>query len=366
MSMLLLLLLFATPPGTAGWTLFRGDPQLTGRAQGELPAKPAPLWTFRAGKGFSSTAAISGGADGTVYAASLDGHLYALDLATGKVRWKHKAADQIKSSPSVREGTVYFGDEKGTFYALDAKTGKVRWTFQAEGPIVSSANFAGNCVLFGSYDQFLYCLSPKNGSVLWKVETEGYVHGTPAVSAGGDTVISAGCDGILRVLRVKDGSEVRRVPLGGYAAASPALSGGKAFLGNFENQFLGVDWQAGKVLWKYEHPVRKFPFYSSAGLAGNTVVVGGRDQMIHALDAATGRELWSWSAKSAIDASPVVAGNRVVAGAKNGAVFALDVKTGQPVWRFEAGAPVEASPAVGAGRLVIGAMDGTLYCFGAK
>ena len=88
--------------------------------------------------------------------------------------------------------------------------------------------------------------------------------------------------------------------------------------------------------------------------------------MIHAFEAATGKELWTWSARSAIDASPVVVGDRVVAGAKNGAVFALDLKTGKPVWRFEAGAPVEASPAVGAGRLVIGAMDGTLYCFGAK
>ena len=87
MRALLLLLLFAAPPGPAGWTMFRGDAQLTGRAQAELPAKPEPLWTFRAGKGFSSAAAIAGG---TVYAASLDGHLYALDLATGKLRWKDR------------------------------------------------------------------------------------------------------------------------------------------------------------------------------------------------------------------------------------------------------------------------------------
>ena len=74
-------------------------------------------------------------------------------------------------------------------------------------------------------------------------------------------------------------------------------------------------------------------------VAGSTVVVGGRDQMIHAFEAATGKELWNWSAKSAIDASPVVVGNRVVAGAKNGAGLAPGLKTGQPVWRFSAGAP---------------------------
>ena len=116
----------------------------------------------------------------------------------------------------------------------------------------------------------------------------------------------------------------------------------------------------------YEHPVRKFPYYSSAALAGNKVLLGGRDQLVHALDAATGRELWTYSARSAVDASPVVAGKRVLAAAKNGAIFALDLETGKQAWRFEAGAPVEASPAVAAGRLVIGTMDGTLYCFGAK
>src|SRR6185295_12333253 len=52
-----------------GWTMFRGDPQQTGRAAGDLPADLAPLWTFRIEKGISSTAAI---ADGAVYVGGLD------------------------------------------------------------------------------------------------------------------------------------------------------------------------------------------------------------------------------------------------------------------------------------------------------
>ncbi len=239
-----------------------------------------------------------------------------------------------------------------------------RWTFKAGSGITSSANFTPGCVVFGSYDNFLYCVAPKDGAVVWKVETEGYIHGTPAVAGG--RVISAGCDGYLRVLSAKDGKELKRLSLDGYVGASPAVAGDRLYVGNFENEFLSVDLAAGKVLWRYEHATRKFPFYSSPALAEGAVIFGSRGKLIHALDPATGKERWTFAARSAVDASPAVAGKRVFAADKSGELFALDTATGKAVWRFDLGAGVEASPAIAAGRLIVGASDGSLYCFGAK
>ena len=49
------------------------------------------------------------------------------------------------------------------------------------------------------------------------------------------------------------------------------------------------------MAWRYEHPEsRKFPYYSSAAVGAKVVVVGGRDKLVHALDPATGKELWSF------------------------------------------------------------------------
>ncbi len=178
----LVVLSHALAQGASSWPSFRADSALSGRAAGSLPAALKPLWKFKAKDGITSTAAIVAGA---VYVGSLDGNLYALDLATGKVRWSYKATDEVKSSPAVRDGAVYFGDEMGTFHAVDAKTGARRWTFKAGSGITSSANFTSRCLVVGSYDQFLYCLSPRDGAVVWKVETDGYVHGSPAVAADG-------------------------------------------------------------------------------------------------------------------------------------------------------------------------------------
>ena len=69
-----------------------------------------------------------------------------------------------------------------------------------------------------------------------------------------------------------------------------------------------VDLTAHRVVWRYQHPQRKFPFYSSAAVTGDRVVVGGRDKFIHGLDRTgkrrglTGLErVWSRRRRSLLD-----------------------------------------------------------------
>ena len=155
------LLLLSIANATLGnWTSFRGNPQLTGVADSELPANPQLLWTFQSDDMIESTAAV---ADGTVYVGALDGILYAIDAQTGEKRWTYQANSSIKASPAIHDGVIYFGDGDGMFHAVDINTQKMKWQFSTEGEIISSANFAGDRVLFGSYDGFLYCLNRENG-----------------------------------------------------------------------------------------------------------------------------------------------------------------------------------------------------------
>lgn len=348
----------------AGWLSFRGDAALTGVAGSALPEEPAPVWSFETGGGIESTAAIAGG---VAYVGSLDGHLYALDLAGGRLRWKYAAGDEIKSSPAVAAGVVYFGDEAGRFHAVDAATGEARWTFQAAAAVTSPPNLAdlagGRAVLFGSYDNHLYALAAQDGSLLWKLETDSYLHASPAVAGG--FAYAAGCDGYLRKVRLADGAEVGKVSLEGYAAASPALAG-RAFVGTFENQVLAVDLEKMEVLWRFSDPQRQFPFYASAAVTPGAVVVAGRDKRVRALEPATGEERWSFAARARIDASPVVVGERVIAASTRGELVALDLATGELLWQYDLAAPVTASPAVGEGHLVLGTGDGLLVAFGEK
>ncbi len=349
--------------GEEGWPLFRGNAQLTGVAPPTLPEKLDLLWTFAAGEGIESTAAINA-ASRTVYVAALDSQLYALDLDSGALRWQYRAGDEIKSSPSLVDGIVYIGDESGLFHAVDAGTGERRWTFQAEAGITSSANYRDDRLFFGGYDQYLYCLAAADGTQLWRFETGGYIHGMPALI--GDKVAVAGCDGFLRLLDITDGSEQTQIPLGAYVGSSAAVHKGWAYVGTFGNQILGIDLAQGQVGWTYQHPVRQFPFYASAAVTDQYLVIGGRDKLVHALHPQSGEPLWSFAAQARVDSSPVIVGERVFFGTDGGVLMALDLATGQEQWRFATGAAIAASPAVAAGRLVIGATDGQLYVFGEK
>ena len=357
--LLLAIAAFAQDTPAENWSQFRGNHHLTGVSLSNVPNSLRLLWTYEAGESIESSAAIVGG---TVYVGTQKGELLSINLQDGSVYWKYAIDAPIgESSPSYSAGVVYVGDLSGWFHAVNAKDGKKIWAFKTGTEIKSSPVVVGDRVLIGSYDQHLYCLSTSNGSVLWKVRTDGPVHSTPSVVDG--IAYVAGCDEVFRGIRVSDGKEMMRVSSGAYTGASPAVRGGSAYYGTFENEVLMVSLQERKVNWRYQHPQRKFPFYSSAAVTGDRLVVGGRDKLVHGISTA-GKELWTFATRARVESSPAIAGDRVFVGSNDGRFYVLSLSTGAKLWEFTAGAAMSASPAIGNGRIVIGAQDGRLFCFG--
>ncbi len=194
------------------------------------------------------------------------------------------------------------------------------------------------------------------------MQTQGYVHATPAIVEG--VAYVTGCDEILRGIRITDGKEVLKLSSGAYTGASPAIADGYAYYGTYENEVLGVDLTARKIVWMYKHPERNFPFLSSAALTADRLIVGGRDRMVHAIDRKTGKAIWTFMTRARIDSSPVIADGRAYVGSNDGKLYVLDVASGKSVFEFEAGGALSASPAIASGRLVIGSHDGKLFCLG--
>ena len=341
------------------WSQFRGNQNLTGVSLSDVPGDLKLLWTYEAGESIESSAAIVGS---TVFVGSQKGELLSLNLDTGAVYWKYHIDSPIgESSPAYSGGVVYVGDLGGWFHAVSAADGKKLWAFKAGSEIKSSPVVVGDRVLIGSYDQNLYCLSTRNGSVLWKVKTNGPVHSTPSISEG--LAFIAGCDELFRAIRIADGREMFNVSSDAYTGASPALRGASAYYGTFNNEVLMVGLRDHRIGWRYQHPQRKFPFYSSAAVTADRIVIGGRDKLVHGLNAA-GKGVWTFATNARVESSPAIAGGRVFVGSNDGRLYVLNLSTGAKLWEFNAGAPLSASPAIAKGRIVIGSQDGRLYCFG--
>jgi outer membrane protein assembly factor BamB len=341
------------------WSQFRGNHSLTGVSRSTLGNDLKLLWTYEAGDSIESSAAIVGR---TVFVGSQKGDLVSLNLDNGAAYWKFPTGAPIgESSPAYSAGTVYIGNLDGWLNAVNASDGRKLWAFKTGSEIKSSPVVIGDRVLIGSYDQHLYCLSTRNGSVLWKFRTDGPVHTTPSISGG--TAFIAGCDEVFRAIRIADGKQIFEVASGAYTGASPALRGGSAFYGTFNNDVVMVNLAERRIVWRYQHPDRKFPFYSSAAVTANRVVVGGRDKLVHGLNNA-GKADWTFATNARVESSPAIAGDRIYVGSNDGRLYILSLTNGSKLWEFNAGAPLSASPAIANGRLVIGSQDGRLYCFG--
>jgi len=135
-------------------------------------------WTFNAADaGYSCTMRSSPAvaADGTLYLGTNNGSpasvLFALN-PTGTVRWIFEPADlppdvpsdhfDIYSSPAIgSDGTVYFGQEFGRIYALDAASGAIRWMVETSSGITwsSPALTAGGTLLISDLTTTVYAVT---------------------------------------------------------------------------------------------------------------------------------------------------------------------------------------------------------------
>jgi len=76
---------------------------------------------------------------------------------------------------------------------------------------------------------------------------------------------------------------------------------------------------------------------SSVVIAGSKVFVASVDtQTVYALDASSGRTVWSYTAGGRVDSPPTIYQGRVLFGSADGWVYCLRASDGELVWRFRA------------------------------
>ncbi|GFN94232.1 acyl-CoA synthetase family member 4-like [Plakobranchus ocellatus] len=111
-----------------------------------------------------------------VYAATLGGHVAALNAASGEVMWTIDLHKPVFSSLSVCDGKVLVGCVDCRLYCLE-ESGNLSWSFQAAGPIFSTPVVYGTHILFGCHDFCVYCLS-FDGQLQWKFQAQTTIYAT--------------------------------------------------------------------------------------------------------------------------------------------------------------------------------------------
>jgi outer membrane protein assembly factor BamB len=312
---------------------------------------------------FATAASVDGAptvADGLVYVGDDNGNIYAIDAATGALRWKRPTGSSVVSRPAVIGGTVYIGSENNDVYALNAATGAVRWKYNTGQSVDSGPAVTGGAVYVGNDNNEVFALSAATDAVRWTQPNFGdNVTTNPVVSDG---TVYVGCeDNSVYALNAATGAIRWHQPTGGQVNSSPALSGGTVYVGSDDGKVYALNAATGAVEWT-RHTAGKVD--SGPAVSGETVYVGGGDT-VYALDAATGAVEWTRHTGGAVASSPAVSGGTVYVGSDDGYVYALDAATGAIRWREQTGGDVDSSPAVSGGIVYIGTDNDAVYAFNA-
>jgi outer membrane protein assembly factor BamB len=247
-----------------------------------------------------------------------------------KLSWHFVSSASLLASPVVADGVVYLGDSAGDLYALETANGGVIWSATIPGgggiegsPAVDPA--LGELIVStskGSVDAF----STANGGALWSAA----VGGTPSapVYGSGETFVASSNDRVF-ALSESTGSLTWSTTLAGPLDAAPALDASADLL-----------------------------VVSAANSAGD----------LFALNAMTGKTVWTFATGGAVTASATIASGMVFVGSANHDVFGIHEATGKKAWTYRTGGTVTATGALVSrggtlpvSEYLVGASNGDVY-----
>ncbi|MFO0876883.1 MAG: PQQ-binding-like beta-propeller repeat protein [Gemmataceae bacterium] len=165
------------------------------------------------------------------------GKITGYDAATGKEAWSLSGLERLCSvTPLERDGKLYAtSGPRGEVLCIDlshsasGKMPEVLWRSKRIGPFIPSPMLVGDLLVVPDDQGFLTGLDAKTGEERWRKRAGGRARPSPVL--GGGYLYLTGLDGTTAVYRaVKEFEAVVKNRLGEEVAASPALAHGCVFL----------------------------------------------------------------------------------------------------------------------------------------
>ncbi|HLD78603.1 MAG TPA: PQQ-binding-like beta-propeller repeat protein, partial [archaeon] len=129
-------------------------------------------WKFDAKSKLAATPVVH---DGRAYFGSKEGRIFCVDIATGSQRWSFSAQDAVWG-PALADGVLYFASWDKHLYALTLD-GRLLWKY----PSPEQFNWVpavGRFIYVGGRDNCLSAITP-DGKLAWKFRTSGAVVSVP-------------------------------------------------------------------------------------------------------------------------------------------------------------------------------------------
>jgi outer membrane protein assembly factor BamB len=152
------------------------------------------------------------------------GEVVALDVTSAR-GWQSDGRSRVWATPVLADDTIYVASMNGRLYALNADTGAEKWRFATGGAVTSPPVITGDTAYFGSFDRYFYAVNTSTGQQVWKSSIQAVRwFWSPPLIAGG-AVYAGAMDGKVYVFDAATGVNLATRDLGAPLVVAPVLSG---------------------------------------------------------------------------------------------------------------------------------------------
>ena len=182
-----------------------------------------------------------------LFLTGLDGAVYALDAASGRVKWKRKLAAPTSTSLALRDKSLYVGTSDNHIYRLSAETGNVTSEFAVEStPVGRLAMEADSLFMFlenrSQRTGYIVSMDFKVTGERWKQKSSpDWASERPHLWKG--YVVAGNCRGEVAAFRASDGAPQWTLNVKG-CVRSIGSSGNMLFIGVQEGTIYAFDLSA--------------------------------------------------------------------------------------------------------------------------
>ncbi|HET7698448.1 MAG TPA: PQQ-binding-like beta-propeller repeat protein [Vicinamibacterales bacterium] len=236
-------------------------------------------------------------------------------------KWSVDLTTAVASDPVADGDRVFLALRSAHLVALRAADGGEAWRVEKT---VSVPFAAADGLVFIAADEAIEALSAADGRSVWLLPRVKAV--APLVVAG--TLLFAVTAEEIVAVRAADGAIAWRQPAGGVDLP-PAIDGTRVYLGAKDGRIIALDVADGTLRW--EKYVRLG--VTAIGAGAGRVYAGAGDKRFHCLNARSGSPEWSFHVGALINGRLAVDGDRVYFSALDNVVRALDRATGNQRWK---------------------------------
>ncbi|UCH96561.1 MAG: PQQ-binding-like beta-propeller repeat protein [Candidatus Aminicenantes bacterium] len=251
------LVFFSTKRGTL-YAIYQHQHQLEGKEAWRFTSQAKTVKLYGGGWDYFVSSPVVAG--DLVIFGSGDHHIYALHRQKGSLVWKYDTGAVVRSTPALHDNkqTLFCGTLAGELLALQVKSGKVKWKFKTsgnqyfpKGELLFEPLVYKNTVYVGSRDASFYAINAADGTLRWKASDQKGAWYTTAAAAD-HMVFAASSDGhYVQALDYSTGKEKWKFHAQGLIFSTPFIHEGVIYMGSHDGYVYAVDALTGKLEWRY-------------------------------------------------------------------------------------------------------------------